>query len=476
MIVIDSGSRPEPLLDEQCAALIDNGAGERCFALAFQCEQYFLPGNPTVPLLALIALQLQRGQIRIRLSLLALTPELRQQVEALPARSGDLEALAQRWVAPWFTLGEPMALVPLALPRPWGREIRYTDVEAIGQAAVKVGGSRVPLHWLLALAPRRLAAGRQRHLIPFRQLQPWSHEPLGDLYFEVHERRSEVYLVTGVDEAVWPGAKAAMRFGLNPQKRARYGDDRRFKADYLKAVRSYEQVRRAIDQRLERWGQAQGLDSSVPLRPAQYDEALAQVEPPLLAKELERRQVMDSFCALRSVGEGDVIRVPPGTPHSLLRGVDVIELQTSQQERQILSCNHKVMNQKPWDTEQALGHLSMDTPAQHPPKSWQVTPGIQLERLAQVPGFSVFRLRLHAGESVSLKRIQSFATQNSALHDYALLSPLVGQVHYGHSPQSPLLGGDVHLVPAQREDLILSCSAAAQVLLTLPGERPEAHD
>lgn len=463
-------------MDEQCAALLDAGAEERCFALAFPFEQYFLPGAPAVPLLALIALQLQRGQIRTRLCLLALTPDLQQQVEVLPARSGELEALAQRWGAPWLTLGEPMPLAPLSLHRPWGREIRYTDVEAIGQAAVKVSGGLVPLHWLLALAPRRLAAGRQRNLIPLRHLRPWSHEPLGDLYFEVHERRSEVYLVTGVDEAVWPGGQAAMRFGLNPQKRARYGDDERFKADYLKAVKAYEKVRRAIDERVERWCRAQGLSVSEPLRPSQYDAALAQIEPPLLAREQERRQVMDSFCALRTVSLGDVIRVPPGTPHSLLRGVEMIELQTSHRERQILSSNHKVMVQEPWDTEQALTQLSMDTPAQHPPRSWQVTPGVQLERLAQLPGFSVLRLRLEAGESVPLKRIQAFVAHNGAPHDYALLASLSGQVHYGHSPQSPLSGGDVHLVPAQREDLTLSCSARAQLLLALPEERPgESH-
>jgi len=471
LIVIDSGLHPESHLDEQCAALIDTGAEERCFALGFQCEQYFLPGTPKLSLLALIALQLQRGQIRIRLSLLTLTPELREQVEALAARAGELEALAQRWSAPWLTLGEPMALAPLSVPRPWGREIRYTDVEPIGQASVKIGGGLVPLHWLLALAPRRLAAGRQRDLIPLRQLRPWSHEPLGDLYFEVHERRSEVYLVTGVDESVWPGGQAAMRFGLNPQKRARYGDDQRFKADYLTAVKAYEKVRRAIDQRVERWSREQGLDISEPLRPPQYDAALDQIEPALLARELERRALMDSFCALRTVREGDVIRVPPGTPHSLLRGVEMIELQTSHRERQILSSNHKVSPREPWDTEEALRQLSMDTPAQHPPRSWQVAPGVQLERLAQLPGFSVLRLHLEAGASVPLRRIQSFVAQTGGLHDYVLLSALRGQLHYGHSPQSPLRGGDVHLVPAQRDDLTLVCSGAARILLALPEDR-----
>lgn len=468
MIVIEAGTRSEVFLEEQLTALLDSGANERCFALGFECEQYFLPGKPRVSLLALVALQCDRGAPRIRLSLHPRTPDFETQVNAVMARASELEALAQRWAVPWFTLGEPLALAPLVVPKPWGREVWYTGIEARGQASVRVAGGQIPLHWLLAFAPSRLVASHERRLILLKRLEPWADPQLGDLYFEMHEQKREVYLVTRVDESLWPGGQGGIRLGFNPQKRARYADDQTFKADYLRAVQAYQSVRRELDARLDQWRVAQGLDLNLPLHPEQYRAGMEQVDPALKSCEQERRSIMESYTAVRPVRRGDVVRVPPYTPHALLHGVEVVEFQTPHYERKILSFNQKVLTQDHWDTVEALPKLSLDTPAQHPPRAWTLSPGQSLEQLAEFSQFSVFRLRLKAGESFPLRRLQGFVPASDHPR-YNLLMVLCGDPHYSHSPQAALAPGEVHLLPSGRGNLVLSCQHDTEVLLSIPG-------
>ncbi len=470
MIVIEAGTSPEAFLEDQLTALLDSGAAERCFALGFECEQYFLPGKPRVSLLALVALQRGRDVPRIRLSLHPRTPDFETQVNAVLARASDLEALAQRWSVPWFTLGEPLALTPMVVPKPWGREVWYTGIEARGQASVRVAGGRVPLHWLLAFAPTRLVAAQERRLILLKRLEPWPDPLLGDLYFEMHEQKQEVYLVTRVDESLWPGGQGGIRLGFNPQKRARYADDQAFKADYLRAVQAYQAVRRELDARLDRWRVEQGLGLDLPLRPEQYRAGMEQIDPELKSREQEQRSIMESYTAVRPVHRGDVVRVPPYTPHALLHGVEVVEFQTPHYERKILSFNQKVLTQDHWDTVEALPKLSLDTPAQHPPRVWTLSPGQSLEQLADFSQFSVFRLRLKAGESFPLRRLQRFVPAADRPH-YNLLMVLRGDPHYSHSPQTVLTPDEVHLLPSERGNLVLGCHHDTEVLLSIPGCR-----
>ena len=91
---------------------------------------------------------------------------------------------------------------------------------------------------MLASAPRHLRGDAPVALL--KVLDPAPEPVLGDLYFELHETKQEVYVVTHVDRRAWPDGRGAIRFGMNAARRAVYADDAKFRAAFLKAVREYE--------------------------------------------------------------------------------------------------------------------------------------------------------------------------------------------------------------------------------------------
>ncbi|NJN51182.1 MAG: hypothetical protein HC809_04765, partial [Gammaproteobacteria bacterium] len=76
-------------------------------------------------------------------------------------------------------------------------------------------------------------------------LDPHAEPVRGDLYFELHDTKREVYVVTHIDPTAWPGGRGGIAFGMNQVLRNACGDDVRFRRDYIDAVARYEAVRRA---------------------------------------------------------------------------------------------------------------------------------------------------------------------------------------------------------------------------------------
>ena len=189
--------------------------------------------------------------------------------------------------------------MPVHIPKPWGQEIWFTGMEARGESQVLVENTAIPLSAYLAYNPALLA--NHEPVLLLKVLDPKPQPVLGDLYFEVHAEKQEVYVVTHVDPQVWPDGVGGIRFGMDQAKRRQYPDAHAFRAAYLEHVRAYEVIRRQIDE--------QGL----------------QIAPEV---ESRARQAMDSFTAMRPLSVGDVVRVPTWTPHSLMHGVRVVEFQT----------------------------------------------------------------------------------------------------------------------------------------------------
>ncbi len=254
----------------------------------------------------------------------------------------------------------PVRLTPVHIPKPWGQEIWYTGMEARGESSVvDADGRAVPLSAYLGADPAATCNGEDVLLL--KVLDP-SPEPVrGDLYFEVHEEKREVYVVTAVDRTAWPAGVGAIRFGMNQPRRRAFDDDDAFRAAYLNAVTAYEAIRRAID--AGDTGRAE-------------DEQAARAE-------------MDAFTAIKELQVGDVVQVPTWTPHSLQHGVRVVEFQTPTYERLIVSFAQRVLTQDHWDTAAAVARMHLDPPA--PPRLAPVAPGV--ERIATFEGFNVWRLR-----------------------------------------------------------------------------------
>lgn len=255
-------------------------------------------------------------------------------------------------------LTQPVLLEPLHIAKPWGQEIWYTGMEERGESRVELGESILPLSEYLALDPARTCHNQQVLLLKI--LDPSIQPVIGDLYFEVHREKREVYIVTAVHSDAWPDGIGAIRFGMNQRKRQAYASDAAFRQAYLGAVRGYEAIRRDID---EQGGQ-------------RGDE------------EAQARAEMETYTEIQSLKVGDVVSVPTWTPHALQHGVRVIEFQTQTYERLIVSFAQAVLTQGHWDTAEAVEAMHLDPPA--PPVFEQVSPGI--ERIARFEDFNVWRI------------------------------------------------------------------------------------
>ena len=285
----------------------------------------------------------------------------------LSAALGAVDNEAAMAAMPRVRLDAPVRLQPVEIAKPWGRELWYTGVEARGESSVVGDGGTLALSVYLSMAPYRTCANQMPTLLKI--LDPRPEAVLGDLYFEVHETKQEVYVVTHVDRSAWPDGVGRIRFGMNPEVRARYGDDAAFRRAYLAAVQRYEATRRALDD---------------------GDGALPSAE-----QEVAERRAMDEFTNLAPLRIGDVVRVPVRLPHSLQHGVRVVEFQTPTYERQILSFAQRTVTQTGWDTAAAIDSIRLDIPdlANLEP----VRAGV--ERLVEFDDFGAWRIRLDPGDS-----------------------------------------------------------------------------
>ena len=277
----------------------------------------------------------------------------------------------------------PVKLVPVSVAKPWGREIWYSAIEARGESRVLAEEGELPLSAYLE------AAGIPAPVILLKVLDPRPEPVRGDLYFEVHEHKREVYVVASVDRSAWPDGTGRIRFGMNQEMRRQFADDARFRAAYLAVVREYEGVRRRIDGGEE-----------VPTE-----------------EEARKRAAMDAFTSLRSLRPGDVVVVPPWTPHALQHGTRVVEFQTPTYERYIISFAQKVLTQDGWDSERAIARLCLDPPGA--PVFEKVSSGV--ERIASFDDFGVWRASVQRHDPLGLP----------SHGGYALCMALEGQVVVG---------------------------------------------
>ncbi len=276
-------------------------------------------------------------------------------------------------------LDVPIRLMPVSIAKPWGREIWYTGIEARGESQVLTDSGPLNLSQYLQLAPDRVCGNLPLTLLKI--LEPDPQPVTGDLYFELHEEKEEVYVVTEIDRTAWPEGNGQIRLGMSQTARRGHRNDPDFRAAYLKAVKAYEKVRRTIDEQ-----------ESAPA-------------PEVAAREVELRKAMEAFTEVRSVATGDVIVVPTRLPHALQHGVRVIEFQTPTYERNIISFAQKVLTQDHWDSEKAIERMRLDAPA----KAEIRTLASGIEAVAGLKGLGVWRICLGRGATMQLPPHPSYA-------------------------------------------------------------------
>ncbi|MGK2915259.1 MAG: hypothetical protein ACSLE5_12580 [Porticoccaceae bacterium] len=455
MIEIIEGCDPESTLD----ALCDRGDG--IVAVRYSFAQYYLADSPIIDLIGVFAVsgggQWIGGLVTDQI---AAAQDHLDGVDVGDVRTQSsqqrLREIGNRLGAPLIDFGAPLRLAPTHIPKPWGQEIWYTGIELRGQSGVTDGVLSVPLPWVLSLARRRLL-GNSEQLNLLKILDPRPEPVYGDLYFELHEIKREVYIVTHIDRQAWPDGEGAIRFGFDQHLRAQYPTDADFRAAYLNAVLAYEQIRRKIDCELDQRRLEMGLSAADPVAADAVRHWLDCVSAEDRADEEQLRAAMNRFTQSKPLKVGDVVKVPRLVPHALQHGVRTVEFQTPVYERKILSFAQKVLTQEHWDTRAAVALMSVETPPDDAGEIVEIGVGLRRELVVGFEDFDVQRLTLTPGAE----------WRWPADGDYALAMTLVGCVSVGEVLLEP---ESAALVPARRLAILTRNSGDedAELLISRP--------
>ncbi|MFT5482396.1 MAG: hypothetical protein ACI9GW_001046 [Halieaceae bacterium] len=376
--------------------------GECFVCVTFPHERSWLPGEPT----SYSAIYYLHGSIlrflvaETELVLSALVQMEREIETDILHGEAALDSLAALVGCAVINPALPLTLLTLAIAKPWGQEVWYTGIEERGVCSIGDARSDTPLDVALSCAPHLLLGEAPRTPILLKILDPHPEPELGNLYFELHEEKQEVYIVTHVDEDAWPDGKGAIRLGAAPAVLDEFDNENDFKVAYLQAIGRYEKIRRDIDASLDELRLEQGDEPGATLSPERSRALLMRVSPD--SHELERtsRTDMDRFTQLHPLVVGDVVKVPCYVPHALQHGVRTVEFQTPVYERMIISFNQKVLTQNHWDTEAAVAAMILSTePLASSSDCLIDEAGLTVERIVDFDDFEVLRVRLEANSS-----------------------------------------------------------------------------
>ena len=262
-----------------------------------------------------------------------------------------------------FKPNEIFIFEPVYIPKPWGQEIWFTGVEKRGVSKVKFyNNSKVslPLTWVFSALPSKLLGSAHAHknLILVKILDPLPDEVFGDLYYELHTEKNEVYVVTEVSAET-----GKIKYGANPEKLKEFSNNiDEYKKQFLIVIKQYEEIRREIDGIFDTYRLENNISMNDPIPANKIKEWSKNLPTDLLNNEKKKRAEMDSFAGYLDLKIGDVVRVPILVPHALQHGVKVIEFQTPTYERFILSFAQKVLTQDHWDTDEAFEKMKILPP------------------------------------------------------------------------------------------------------------------
>lgn len=409
-----NNTNPESTVQEYCTIFIQGELSTQLLLVNYPFTQYWLEheslpeaestSSAGITLSALYFLSKSENTVDIQVAVCddfeLISSRLHQSTEIVSEKS--FSNFCARFSMPCFSANQLLKLKPVSIAKPWGREIWYTGIEQRGVAMATANGMSTPLPWVLSALPETFCKGQQQSLILLKILDPLPDKKSGDLYFELHQEKREVYVVTSISDLSWPSGKGAMRFGFNQHKRNEYEGDEEFKAAFLKSVKSYEYIRRKIDSKRDRL--AQTVESSG----GEIVGDDIEIPDSWLVDELKLQQQMEGFTGQLELVVGDVVTVPCLTPHSLLHGVRTVEFQTPVYERLIISFNQKVTTQDHWDTEAAIELMDLEDVKQESSTIIATKPGLEVEKIVEFKDFFVLRVKLQSFNRYIIDSIESY--------------------------------------------------------------------
>lgn len=291
-----------------------------------------------------------------------------------------------------FNPSELFDLIPVSIPKPWGQEIWFSGIETRGISGIKkIQNKRqenteiVPLSWMIGCVPQLILGKKSAHKDPIliKILDPLPTPIIGDLYYELHLEKNEVYVVLDT-----PKDNGEIKIGINEKKFAEYSKNQaKYKEDFLKKILEYENVRRKIDL---------------------LKDQKKNIPEELSCLEKKLRESMDKFCGFIKLNVGDVVNVPIHTPHALQHGVKVLEFQTPTYERLIISFAQKVLTQAHWDTKRAFDIIKIEPFQNQPLKILSKTTKVLKELVCKFPDFFVSRWTLNEKSTCTLSTKKNY--------------------------------------------------------------------
>ncbi|MFT5693189.1 MAG: hypothetical protein ACI92E_002525 [Oceanicoccus sp.] len=452
-VTIDD-TNPEPIVQEYCKKLSEASKSVLFLLVIYPFEEYWLPGNksptpstarprdlvatdetitfpvkPSTELAALYCLSLSGGQCSVKVAVSDDAPVFRKALQAQKGTLGEdaFVSMCGALGLPYFTNDRLFEFEPISIPKPWGKEIWYTGIEERGVASFTAQGFTSPIPWVLSTLPSAFCGNSQRELILLKILDPYPDPAFGDLYFELHQKKREVYVVTAIDPVAWPSGIGAIRFGFDQAKRKEYGSDASFRESFMAAVSNYEAIRRKIDDYTDNLRLRDGIPENQLVDNAISNAWLSEVPDSWKSEELMFARTVETFTDKLSLSVGDVVKVPCLTPHSLQHGVRTIEFQTPVYERLIVSFNQKVQTQSGWDTNKAIEVMNLESVPQSEIPHLVEELGVKQEKIVEFEDFDVIRIEIEAGAQFIL----------SDIDNYCLIIGISGIIHINAESLEP---------------------------------------
>lgn len=289
------------------------------------------------------------------------------------------EISAQLKQAPPYKPQSPGFLQPTVVVKPWGFEQWWSGIEQRGISHItphpKAEGVRLSTY--LDFFGEAALESPPRAPILLKTLSPFPHPIRGNLYYELHLQKSEVYIVCRIQgntpKDTHPSS-ATLYVGVSQDKRSSYASDDAFRHAFAQALCEYETVQQHISASLEdfyRRAQAQCAQRDFSRKKERWWwQQQVQNSEELISTSLKhkraqlKRRLMEFFHPVE-VKVGDVISIPPRVPHSLQHGIEVIEFQSPSYERTILAFDQKVWTQDHWDIQDAMQHMCLHPHRDH---------------------------------------------------------------------------------------------------------------
>ena len=293
----------------------------------------------------------------------------------------------------WISLLKGFHLHPVYIPKSWGQEIWYTGIEERGISLVKLGKKDVLFPYILSFCPQCIVNGDEKNIILLKVLDPLPDPNCGDLYFELHEKKKEVYIISEIDRSCYPNGKGKVKLGINQKEYQKHTDKEIFKQSMLKSIINYKQTLDRIYDIVQNNYYRTTHQNDV--SPIEYTKIL-KILPQTIQNDLaEKYAKVEEFCHFEEIEVGDVLTVNSLVPHSLLHGIKVVEFQTPYYERLIISFNQKVITQDDWDSKKAIS--LMDCTPQSKNLEFTLienTENVIVEKIASFSDFVVKRIHL----------------------------------------------------------------------------------